>query len=231
MNSAIISKSTILQAAVIALCLILVSVLSFGLLEPSLGHAQATDEFIITQTITSEISFVASTSDVVMTPGLQSLTGGTSLGTTTVVIRTNDNDGYNLTIHFSSTTAMARNGGGGVIEDYVATTTPDFTFSAAPVFGQLAYRVTGAVPADVDPTFRDNGSTLCGTGSNNTYGACWMGPETAGNAEIIINRASSTPGSGSTTTLNFRVTIPANPTPTIPDGVYVATSTLTAATN
>jgi hypothetical protein len=165
-----------------------------------------------------------------MTPNIQSLTGGTSLGTTTVVIRTNDNDGYNLTIHFSSTTAMSRNGGGGVIEDYVATSTPDYLFSTAPAFGQLAYRVTGAQATDVDPTFRDNGSA-CGTGSGNTYGACWMGPETAGNAETIINRASSTPGGGSTTTLNFRVTVPANPTPTIPDGTYVATSTLTALTN
>jgi hypothetical protein len=125
---------------------------------------------------------------------------------------------------------MSRNGGGGVIEDYVATSTPDFTFSSAPVFGQLAYRVTGAQANDVDPTFRDNGSA-CGTGGGNTYGACWMGPETAANQEMIINRASSTGGGGSTTTLNFRITIPSNPNPTIPDGVYVATSTLTALTN
>jgi hypothetical protein len=230
MNTAPIIKSIVIQATAIALGVVLVAMLSFGLLEPTLGYTQ-TDDFTVTQTIISEISFVASTSDVVMTPNLQSLTGGTSLGTTTVVIRTNDFQGYNLTIHFSSTTAMARNGGGGVIEDYVATSTPDFSYNTGQVFGQLAYRVTGAQPADVDPTFRDNGSSACNTGSSNTYGACWMGPETAGNAETIINRASSTPGGGSTTTLNFRVTIPANPNPTIPDGVYVATSTLTALTN
>ncbi|MBY0538614.1 hypothetical protein K2P47_04430 [Patescibacteria group bacterium] len=229
MKSTLTLTVTIKQAFVTALIAMVISAVSFGILEPALGHAQ-TDEFLVTQTITSEISFVASTSDVVMTPNLQSLTGGTSLGTTTVVIRTNDNDGYNLTIHFSSTTAMARNGGGGVINNYVATATPDFAYNTGQVFGQLAYRVTGAQAADVDPTFRDNGAA-CGTGGGNTYGACWMGPETAGNAEMIINRASSTPGGGSTTTLNFRVTIPANPNPTIPDGVYVATSTLTAVTN
>lgn len=219
-----LEQSILLATAAMVLCAV-----AFGILEPSLGHA-VTDDFIVTQTITSEISFVASTTDVVMDTPIQSLTGGTSNGTTTVVIRTNDNDGYNLTIHFSSTTAMSRNGGGGVIEDYVATSTPDFAYNSAQIFGQLGYRVTGSVPADVDPTFRDNGAA-CGTGSGNTYGACWMGPETAGNAEMIINRASSTPGSGSTTTINFRVSVPANPTPTIPDGIYTATSTLTALTN
>jgi hypothetical protein len=223
-------KSSVNQAILIAISAIVLVVFSFTILEPALGLA-VTDDFTVTQTITSEISFVASTTDVVMDTPIQSLTGGTSNGTTTVVIRTNDNDGYNLTIHFSSTTAMSRNGGGGVIEDYVATTTPDFTYNSAQIFGQLAYRVTGAQAADVDPTFRDNGTTLCGTGSNNTAGACWMGPETAANQEMIINRASSTPGSGSTTTINFRVSVPANPTPTIPDGIYTATSTLTALTN
>lgn len=222
-------KKSLEQSILLATTAMVLCGLAFGVLEPSLGHA-VTDDFIVTQTITSEISFVASTTDVVMDNAIQSLTGGTSNGTTTVVIRTNDNDGYNLTIHFSSTTAMSRNGGGGVIEDYVATTTPDFTYSTAPIFGQLAYRVTGAQAADVDPTFRDTGA-VCGSGASNTYGACWMGPETAGNAEMIINRASSTPGSGSTTTINFRVSVPANPTPTIPDGIYTATSTLTALTN
>lgn len=223
------SLESVRQSLLLALGAVVITALSFGILEPALSHA-VTDDFIVTQTITSEISFVASTTDVTMDTAIQSLTGGTSNGTTTVVIRTNDNDGYNLTIHFSSTTAMSRNGGGGVIEDYVATSTPDFTYNTAQIFGQLAYRVTGAQAADVDPTFRDNGSA-CGTGAGNTYGACWMGPETAGNAEMIINRASSTPGGGSTTTINFRVSVPANPTPTIPDGIYTATSTLTALTN
>jgi hypothetical protein len=230
MRPTLILKQTIIQGATFALVAILVTVFSFGVLEPTLGHTQ-TDDFTVSQTIISEISFVASTSDVVMTPSLQSLTGGTSLGTTTVVVRTNDFQGYNMTIHFSSTTAMSRNGGEGVIANYLATSTPDYAFSSAPVFGQLAYRVTGAQAVDVDPTFRDNGSSACNTGANNTYGACWMGPETAGNAETIINRASSTSGGGSTTTLNFRITIPANPNPTIPDGTYVATSTLTVLTN
>ena len=101
-----LEQSILLATAAMVLCAV-----AFGILEPSLGHA-VTDDFIVTQTITSEISFVASTTDVVMDTPIQSLTGGTSNGTTTVVIRTNDNDGYNLTIHFSSTTAMSRNGGG-----------------------------------------------------------------------------------------------------------------------
>jgi hypothetical protein len=230
MNKAFILKKITAEALLVATTCIVIGSMLFTLLEPVLGHA-VTDDFIVTQTITSEISFVASTTDVVMSTPIQSLTGGTSNGTTTVVIRTNDSDGYNLTIHFSSTTAMSRNGGGGVIEDYVATTTPDFAYNTAQIFGQLAYRVTGDAALDVDPTFRDNGTNACATGSSNTYGSCWMGPETITFAETIINRSSATLGSGSTTTLNFRVSVPANPNPTIPDGTYTATSTLTALTN
>lgn len=217
-----------LVAAVTATALVL---MSFILLEPTVGRA-VTDEFIVTQTITSEISFVASTTDVSMDSAITSITGGSSNGTTTAVISTNDSDGYNMTIHFSSTTAMSRNGGGGVIANYAPASVgvPDFAFSNE-AFGQLAYRVTGAQAVDVDPTFRDNGTTLCATGSSNTYGACWFNPEPVGGAETIINRTSATPAGGSTTTINFRVHVPPNPSPTIPDGVYTATATLTALTN
>jgi hypothetical protein len=222
---------TFLQSCLAALIATAVILMSFIILEPTVGRAVG-DQFIVTQTITSEISFVASTSDVVMDSSITSITGGSSNGTTTAVISTNDNDGYNMTIYFSSTTAMSRNSGGGVIANYAPASggVPDFAFSNE-IFGQFAYRVTGAQATDVDPTFRDNGTTDCATGSSNTYGACWFNPEPVGGAETIINRTSATPAGGSTTTINFRVHVPPNPNPTIPDGVYTATATLTALTN
>ncbi len=204
---------------------------SFFVLEPSVGRA-VSDEFLVTQTVLGEISFVASTSDVTVDTSLASLSGGTARGTTTVVISTSDSDGYNMTIHFSTSTAMRRNGGNGVINNYTPSTVgvPDFVFNASTeIFGQFAFRVTGnTAAADVDSTFRDDGSD-CNTGALNTYDACWFNSSTT--PEMIINRTSPTPAGGATTTLNFRVYIPPNPNPTIPDGTYVATATLTAITN
>jgi hypothetical protein len=223
--------SHLTHAVLSAVCIITTLAAGFIAVEPVVGRA-VTDEFIVTQTVTSEISFVASTSDVVMSNAITSLTGGTSNGTTTVVVSTNDNDGYTLQIHFSSTTAMVRNGGNGVINNYAPAVggVADFNF-ASEAFGQFAYTVTDNTNggADLDPTFQDNGST-CGSGGGNTPYTCWFNPEPVGGIETIIDRTGATPAGGATTTLNFRVSVPPNPTPTIPDGTYTATATLTALT-
>jgi len=206
---------------------------TFVLAEPTVSRA-VSDSFVVTQTILSEIAFVASTTDVTMDASIGGLTGGTANGTTTVAVNTNNTAGYNMTLYFDDTPAMNQNGGTGYIDNYSPTTpgTPDFTFNdTAEVFSQFGYRVTGAQAADVDPTFQDNGVDTCGTGSSNTYGACWYNPTASTSPETIINRSTPTPVGGSTTTLNFRIYVPTNPNPQVPSGTYTATATLTAVVN
>lgn len=227
-----IIKGNAVYSLIAGVMVMAVFLLSFSVFEPTVSRA-ITDDFIVTQTITSEISFVASTTDVTMSNPITSLTGGTSNGTTTAVVRTNDSDGYTMQIHFSSTTAMSRNGGAGVIANYAPATpgTPDYNFDTTEVFGQFAYRVTANAVADIDPTFEDNGADTCGpAGGSNTYGTCWFNPEPVGGIETIIDSDGATAASGATTTLNFRVYVPPNPNPTIPDGTYTATATLTVLT-
>jgi len=207
-----------------------VTLISFIVLEPVVSHA-IDDDFTVSQTITGEISFSTPANDVTMSPAIASLTGGTSNGTSTVVVTTNNSTGYNMTIAFASATAMYRNSGGGEIDNYApaAPVTPDFTFDTGEAFGQFGYSVVGDSAAEVDPTFQDNGTDTCATGSSNTQGACWFAPSTT--AETIINRSNATLATGATTSVKFRVYVPANPSPTIPTGTYVATATLSAVTN
>lgn len=207
----------------------IMSVGGFMMLEPAVGHAIA-DTFIVTQSITSEISFLTTATDVSMSPSIAGLTGGTANGRTHVVVSTNNPTGYNMTIAFSSSTAMGKNGGGGYISNYSnsSSTVPDYSFSTE-AYGQFAYAVQASTTTDVDQTFKSNGTSACNTGSTNTAGNCWMRPSTT--AETIINRGTGTPASGATTSIQFRVHVPANPSPAIPTGTYTATATLTAVTN
>jgi hypothetical protein len=216
-------------SVVAAVLMSAVLMISFVALEPSIGYA-ATDEFTISQVITGEISFSTPASDVALAPAIAGLTGGIGNGSTDVVVTTNNATGYNMTIAFSSSTAMYRNGGGDDIDNYVTAVggTADFTFDSAEVFAQFGYTVETAISADVDPTFRDDGAT-CGAGGTYTADSCWMDPDTV--AETIVDTSVATPASGATTTIKFRVDVPANPVPAISTGTYTATATLTALTN
>lgn len=230
MNLTYISRSA-WSALVAALLVSLLVLASYFMLEPAVGRAQATDTFEVTQQVTAEIAFIATTTDVVMSPSIAGLTGGTSNGSYSVRVNTNNSAGYNMTIAFSSSTAMILDGGGGVINNYApaSTTNPDYTF-ANETFAQFGYTVVASTSADLDVSFRDNGSNACGgAASGNTVNTCWFDPDDA--AEVIMNRNSETALSGSTSTIAFRVNVPSNPSPAVPTGFYTATATLTATVN
>lgn len=205
----------------------------FLVAEPQVGRA-VTDEFTVTQVVSDAISFSQIANDVSMEGTLDGLTGGTSLGTTTVRVRTNNASGYTMTIQFSSTTAMGRNGGGGRIPNFVyATSTAGYPsgFSTTPANAQFGFTVNASSTSEISDVFTHSGS-LCGTGNNGSFTVnnCWRGASTTDAAfeTELINSAGPTPASGSTSTVQFRITIPANPSPAVPNGTYVATATLTA---
>ena len=227
MNKNIIIESS--RSAFVASVLIVVLALgTFLVLEPTVGRS-ATDVFLVTQSVTDETSFVVAANNVSMSPSLAGLTGGTASGSTTVRVRTNNTTGYNMTIVFSSSTAMKRNGGGGEISNYSPTVvgTPDYAFTAE-VFSQFAYTVVASTSGDLNLSFRDN-AAACGAGSNNTANTCWLNPSTT--AKAIISTSAASLSSGSTSTIAFRVNIPTNSVPSVAEGTYTATATLTAINN
>ena len=205
--------------------------------EPIVGRS-AVENFTVTQNVSGAISFLASTSPVVMVGTLDGLTGGTSYGTTTSRVRTNNILGYNMTLMFASTTPMIRNGGGGGIQTYVYSTgTASYPsgFDTNVANAQFGFSVNASNTADISSVFKGNGTTLCGSTNGSIFAnnICWRGASStnAAAATLLINTTAPTLSSGSTSTLQFRITIPNNPSPVVPDGTYTATATLTAIDN
>jgi hypothetical protein len=229
-------KTTSVVPAVIAGLLATILVMaSYLLFEPQVMSAQAsdTDVFTVRQTILGELAFVANATDVVMTPNISGIAGGTSNGTATVAVRANNATGYNMTIRFSSTTAMLREGGNGFISNYTPATpgTPDLNFAIPTGTAEFAYSVFPADADDAVQLFEVN-TGACNNGAGTpTAGSCWYGTANASNTVQIINRPDATPPGGATTTLTFKVGVDANPSPALPTGFYTATATLTATEN
>ena len=227
-----ITRSALFETLAGALIVAVSLYAAYVLFEPVMSDAQTQDQFTVSQTITGEVAFLVNATDVTMTPSLSGITGGTSNGGTQVRVYTNDTSGYNMTLRASSSLGLVGNTAGDNIP-YATTSAgaPTFTFSTAtvpPNTAAFAYTVEASSTLDLDPTFRDNGSA-CATGSADAADSCWLHASTTN--EMIINRSTSTPNSGSTTTLQFRVVVQSNPSPVLDEDIYVATTTLTATTN
>ena len=213
----------------LTLALSIISVMSFFMLEPNIGQAISTT-FNVRQSITAEISFLATTTAVTMVGSIAGITGGTATGTAQTVVQTNSNGGYNMTIQFAGNTGGAAllgdNGTNNGIKNFGTTTTPvlNFAASTSALFG---FTITATSTTDIATTFLNNG-TVCGVGGsqNPANPSCWMNPTTTA-AITIINRTSATLPS-STSTLVFKVVVPNNPSPAVASDFYTATATLTA---
>lgn len=229
--------STLFGTLVSAMAFILVISFLYMILQPTVVRSQssAEDEFIITQEITDEISFSVTAPDVTLSGSIGGLTGGNSSGSTQTVVRTNDPDGYSMTIEFpyATTSGMQANTASTFINNYTPASTgvPDYTYAANATGGaaEFAYSVSASTTSDVDSTFLDNGSDTCGTGVSNTAGACWLNASIT--PETIISRTSGSAPDGATTTISFYVNVPQDPNPNLDADLYTATATLTATNN
>jgi hypothetical protein len=221
-------------ALVAAVLITALGIASFFAFEPSMGWAQSNPhDFVVSQTITNEVSFLVEAADVTMVGSIAGLTGGYATGTTRTSVNTNNTTGYSMTLVFASSTAMWSSTNNRSINNYTPAVTspetPDYGWvdNSAGGAGEFGYTVRASTTNEVAAAFQNNGSTLCNTGSTETDNRCWLNPSTT--PRIIIN--SSAPNGSSTTTLKFKVAVPNNPSPAIPSGIYSATGTLTATTN
>lgn len=161
--------------------------------------------------------------NIIMTDSLGGITGGESNGSTTVTVTTDSAGGYQLTIQSENDPAM-QSIGPNVIADYVPNTAPaDQLFTTDSGEVHFGFTTTGV---DIADTY--NFGVSCGTGP--FVGAveslfCWNGLTTI--PEVVAQGSGRNNPSGATTTFHFKVGI-ANDAPTIPVGMYTATTTLTA---
>jgi len=223
-----------INALVASILTVAVLLTSYFFFEPLVAHG-ITDTFTVQQQITSEISWRTLANDVTMTPSLPGLSSGNSFGTTTVAVNTNNPTGYNMTIRFATTTAMQGENITSDIPNYISNggvNVPDFDWTLSANEAGFGYTVIGnTTPADIDQSFKSNGTDTCNTSTNTIVGTCWYNQTDASSTMQIINRTTATPGTGATSTIVFQVGIMSNPSPAIQTGFYNATATLTAVTN
>lgn len=161
---------------------------------------------------------LASTGDVIMSPDLPGLTGGTSNGSTTFTVVTDSPAGYQLTIEAENDPAMQS--GANTIADYNEGADPDFSFLTGSADAHLGFTPEGA---DLVQSFLDDGGA-CNVGSLDTSLACWAGLSTT--AIVVAEGSGANQPSGATTTVHFRVGIGSGAG--VETGVYTATTTVTA---
>jgi hypothetical protein len=158
-------------------------------------------------------------SDVTLAPNLPGITGGTSNGSTSVRVTTDDAAGYSLSIKAQNSPAMQKSGTV-TIADYVQGANPTFSYTVTT--GQASFGYSPSGP-NIVQAFKDNGS-LCNVGSSDTALACWAGLTTS--PTIISQTTGSNHPNGASTTINFRVGIGSGAS--VESGLYTATTTLTA---
>ena len=229
---------TVIESLAFAAVAVSFMATSYFVVEPQVGLGQATTSgpFTIRTTIVEEISFLVGAANVTATGSINGMTGGTANGSTTVVVRTNDSQGYNMTIaFFNNGTSEAMRGDNTLstaIRDYPSSAgQPTYTFSTASTSSVFAYTVSAVDSLDVEQSFLHNGTNACNQAAgtaNATSTFCWMEPTVS--AFEFIRRGTSATG-GSTSTIHFRIHVPNNPAPGVVSDTYTATATLTATNN
>ena len=145
--------------------------------------------------------------------------GGTSNGSTTVVVTTDSPAGYELSIAAENSPAMQSPTQ--TITDYAPAGDPDFVFTTDATEAHFGFSPSGP---DVVDRFLDNGVDTCNTDSNNTALACWDGLSTT--PITIASAATANQPLGASTTIHFRVGLGSNVVQEA--GTYVSTTTVTA---
>ena len=223
------------QTSLIATILIVaLGLLSFLSLEPTVGRAISSN-FTVSQQITNEISFIATTSATTMVGSIAGLTGGYATGTNRTVVNTNNPTGYNMTIAFPTTTSgrAMQASSTSYIDDYIpvggAPTSTDYNWidPSSGTASRFGYSVAASTTAELSVFFRNNGSVCNTAAGGDVFDKCWARPSTT--PVTIVN--STSPNSSSTSTIKFKVAVPSNPNPALPATFYYATGTLTATVN
>jgi hypothetical protein len=195
--------------------------------EPEISKATtANDAVTITQIVSDELT-ISDCVNFTMTGTIAGITGGTSNGSCTWTVETNNDAGFTMAIKAGSMPALAT--GGYSFADYTpaVSTTPDYDWSVAVSASEFGYTVEPATAGDTNVKFLDNGSNLCNiAGSTNGADTCWYKLTTAD--QTIISRGSKTGSSGEAEVVKFKATVGA--TANQQDGTYTATVTATVTT-
>src|ERR1035437_10742659 len=130
----------------------LIFAVAFITIEPATSYTvvSATSQFTISQTVSTEIAFATPASNIIMSPTLGGITGGTSNGATSVAVTTNNLTGYHMTIMASTSLGMK---GVASSTNYIPSDissvpgVPDYNFGTS--LSGFGYNVTASTTSDV----------------------------------------------------------------------------------
>jgi hypothetical protein len=163
---------------------------------------------------------ISAVSDVVMSPSIGGVSGGTSNGSTNVTVTTDSQSGYELMIKASSSPALVS--GSNSFADYTpAGAAPDYNFLINASDSEFGFTPEGA---DIVDRYLDNGATCNQPSGSDTANQCWD-PLSTSNVVISQSTSGNHP-SGTLTTLKFRAQ--SGSSHIQPAGEYVGTTTVTA---
>ncbi len=120
------------------------------------------------QQMTTRFISMTAPGSVVMSPSIGGITGGESNGSTTVTVTTDSAAGYALSISANVSPAMVK--GSDFISDYDRGGDPDYTFTTTAGDSHFGYSPSGV---DIVARFKDDGVSVCASGSSETLLACW----------------------------------------------------------
>jgi hypothetical protein len=163
---------------------------------------------------------ISTPSDLVMT-SMSGLSGGSSEGTMSWVVTTDNTAGYSMNIA-SSTTPALKSATDSLADYSPAGADPDYNFTNLPANSSFGFSPEGT---EVIPRFKDNGS-VCNSGALETTDKCWDGLSTT--PKTIAGSNTSNIPSGSTATVRFRAESGASHIQS--SGTYNVTVTVTATT-
>ena len=148
--------------------------------------------------------------------------GGTSSGSASWTVVTNNANGYQLEIKADNSPALKYETSG--FSDYdVSGGVPGYTWAVSPGAAVFGFTPEGD---DIADRYLDDGTT-CGTGAGETADSCWDGLSTSN--RVIAERGSSNLSAGSTIAVKFRAAIGAGGKD-MPKGDYSARIIMTATT-
>lgn len=227
---------------VLGLTLIIGSVMILGLvvlgsqpIMPRQVHA-ATDEITVQVSVSAEISL--SSAATVDMGSIQGVSGGVATGETTWTIITNNNTGFSMTLKADQANTLDADSESDEFIDYTEAIsgTPDYSWSVANDTAEFGFTVEPETDGDTVANFRDNGSSTCNTGANQTVDKCWLGFNST--TEIsVINRTSVTDYTGEDEKIKFRAelynsdNVPDSDAGMLAEDTYTAVITATVTMN
>lgn len=221
-------ENPIISALAASLMVSVLSMMMYLVLEPSAIFAAVdTSDFTVTQTIDSEIAISNPNGDINMGgTNIGGATGGTRYGSTTVGVTTNNTSGYTLAIQFASSNGMEHAGTDAYISYYSQTGTPDYSLTPGAATTSFAYSVSSTAPTNSITEFDSNGTDTCDTGSTKSIDNCFKRHTTPTDPYTIVDTTAA--ATDEQTTIGFAVYVAGSTG--LPNGDYIATTTLTATT-